>query len=931
MTNNHPKKRWPLRRSMVLALGLAFTLVFTVAESLLLFGVPFTSFAGLWADQEQEAMANLSAMADARKKELERWVEEARTDIMVHAKNPAFQHDVQTLVRSPSIPGGKNEESLAARARLHKHFDNILQGYYGEYDAIELIDARTGMILISTNHDAEGKDLGPMAYCQEARNPSVEEVVTAVRHEGGARPDLVFCRGIHAPGMGNENEVLAVLVFHNSMQNITTNMLHEGIGRTGEIVLVEQDGLLVAPLRYPLANGELAQPQVFVNKAKPASLAGKGIETMLVAPDYRGVEVLAATRHLRVTSELGWGLVVKMDRTEVLAPLIRTVFFHLVVVAGALLTCACVLVLIVVYFTRPLASLNRAAVAIKAGDFTTRVCPTGSREIWEVGLAFNGMAKRLEDWHAELTREVEKRTKELSESNQSLLESEARFRSLFENIHATTLLIDPDNGAIVDANNAAAAYYGWTKAQLRTMNFTEINTLSPEEIRTGMAATLAQERDYFLFQHRLADGSVKDVEVYTGPIKMDGKTLLCSIAHDITQRKLDEENRTHLEEQLRQAAKMEAVGRLAGGVAHDFNNMLSVIMGYLDFLKEDFAGNDNGMHSLTEIEKAASRSRDITRQLLGFSRKQTVAPKPVDMNDAITETQKNLGRLMGEDIEFVFHPGADLGRVLIDPSQIDQILMNLAVNARDAMPTGGKFILQTENRLLDADYCSTHPEATPGPHVMLAVSDTGVGMDKKTLSHIFEPFFTTKEVGKGTGLGLATVFGIVRQNMGFINAYSEPGQGTTFRIYLPQIVMDGVAEQATNAEEAVQKGAGTIFLVEDEEQVRTVTQKMLGGLGYTVVVAATPKEALHLSQGMTTTPNLLLTDVIMPEMSGRELGDALTAQWPDLRTIFMSGYTADLLAPHHVLTTGTHFLQKPFTRKELSRKVKEAMIGGNSL
>jgi len=928
MTNKQPNKRWPLRRSMVLVLGLAFALVFTVAESLLLFGLPFTSFTGLWAEQEQGAMANLSAMADARKKELEHWLEGARTDIMVHGENPSLQRDVQTLVRSPLIPSGKNEESLAAKARLHKHFDNILQGYYGEVDAIELIDARTGIALISTHQDEEGSNLKPMPYCKEARNPSVEEVVTVVRHKGDIHPDLIFCRGIHAP-MGGE--VLAVLVFHNSMQNITANLLHEGVGGTGEIVLVEQDGLLVAPLRYPLPNDELALPQVYVNKAKPAKLAGQGIETLLVAPDYRGVEVLAATRHLRVTSELGWGLVVKMDRAEVLAPLIRTVFFHLVVVAGALLICAGVLVLIVIYFTRPLASLNRAAVALKAGDFSTRVCPTGSREIWEVGLAFNGMAKRIEGWHAELTRKVEERTLEISNTNTALQESEARFRSLFENIHVTTLLIDPDNGAIADANNAAANYYGWSKEQLRTMFLTDINPLSFEKIKARIATTLANGRGYFLSQHRLADGSLRDIEVYVGPIQLGNKMLLCSIVHDITQRKLDEENRAHLEEQLRQAAKMEAVGRLASGVAHDFNNMLSVILGYLDLLKGNFAADSDVMHSLKEIEKAATRSKDITRQLLGFSRKQTIAPKPIDVNDAITETRKNLGRLMGEDIEFIFHPGSDLGRILIDPSQIDQVLMNLAVNARDAMPAGGKFILQTENRLLDADYCRSHPEATPGPYVMLTVSDTGMGMNRETLSHIFEPFFTTKEVGKGTGLGLATVFGIVRQNMGSINVYSEPNQGTTFRIYLPQIVVDDTAEQATDREEEAPKGAGTIFLVEDEEQVRVVTQKMLEGLGYTVIVAAAPKEALSLCQAMNTAPDLLLTDVIMPEMSGRELCDALTAKWPGLRTIFMSGYTADLLAPHHVLTTDTLFLQKPFIRKELARKVKEAMTGKDNL
>ncbi len=925
MTNNQSSHRWSLRRRMILAFGLTFFLVFAMSETIHVFGLPYTSFHGLLAEQQQEAMDHLASMASARKKELERWIEDRRTDIMIAGENPSLQQDVKTLVRSQT-----SEQGLAATTRLRQQFDNIVQGYHGEYDTIELIDARKGIVLISTTPGEEGKSLAPTHYYKEATNPAVDEVVIAAAHEDTTHPDLVFCRGVQSPGMGGENEILAVLVFHNPMQNIIDNLLHQDIGQTGEILLIDQDRRLVPPLRYPLPGDKLALPHVFINTAEPATLASQGVETQLIAKDYRGVEVLAATRHLRVTSELGWGMVVKMDQAEVLAPITRSFFFHIYVALGGLFFGVGIIHLLLSYFTRPLADLNRAAIALQNGDFTVRVSPTGSREIWEVGQAFNAMAQRIESWHAELTRAVEERTHELTETNRSLLESEARFRSLFENIHVTTLLIDPDTGAIIDANDAAASFYGWSKAQLRSMNIAEINTFSPEKVKANMATTLAQGQAYFLFQHRLADGSIKDVEVYAGQIQMADKSILCSIVHDVTQRKLDEKNRAQLEEQLRQSAKMEAVGRLAGGVAHDFNNMLSVILGYLGFLKEDFSANSEVMHSLTEIEKAAIRSKDITRQLLSFSRKQTIAPKPVDVNEAITETQKNLGRLMGEDIEFIFRPGANLGKILIDPSQIDQVLMNLAVNSRDAMPNGGKFIIETENRLLDAEYQRAHLEATPGPYVMLTVSDTGVGMDQDTTNHIFEPFFTTKEVGKGTGLGLATVFGIVQQNKGFINVYSEPGQGTTFRIYLPQLVEDATAGPAEEEQEPVTKGRGTILLVEDEEQVRIMTKRMLEGLGYNIVAAASPQEALSLCRAMTTAPDLLLTDVIMPGMSGRKLCDTLTAKWPTITTIFMSGYTADLLTPHQVLATGSHFLQKPFIRKELARKIKEAMIGKDS-
>lgn len=913
---------------MLLAFGLTFGLVFTVSEAILLFGVPFTAFQGLWTEQEQGAMANLDAMADARKKELERWVEERRADVMVQGENPSFRKDVQTLVRAPAPGPAHLGEAGAAGERLREHFGNIQQGFYREYDTIELIDARTGTILVSTLPGAEGGDASQAAYFKAAVNPTVEEVVMMESGENEGSAALVFARAIHGTDPGGEGGLLAVLVFHDPLRNITTSLLHEGIGKTGEIVLVEQDGRLVTPLRYPLPGGATARPQLFVNQAKPARLAAQGIEAGLISEDYRGVEVMAATRHLRVTSEFGWGVVVKMDQSEVLAPIVRTFFFHLVIVAVAVLVCAGVLVLIVAHFTRPFADLNRAASAIEAGDFTVRVSPSGSREMWTVARAFNAMAGRIESWHADLTNEVRKRTLDLSAANKALQESEARFRSLFENVHVVTLLIDPESGAILDANAAAAAYYGWPKEQLQAMTIAEINTLSPEEIQKEITAAAQGKRDYFLCRHRLADGSVKEVEVYSGPIQSGQKTLLCSIVHDITLRAQAEEDRARLEEQLRQAAKMEAVGRLAGGVAHDFNNMLSVILGRLELLKMDFSADNALMQHLVEIEKAANRSKEVTRQLLGFSRKQVIAPRPVDLNDAVAEIRPNLGRLMGEDIEFVLLPGAKLWKTMIDPSQLDQILMNLAVNARDAMPEGGRFILETKNRPLDPDYCREHAEGTPGPYVLLSVSDTGGGMDRETLSHIFEPFFTTKAADKGTGLGLATVFGIVQQNKGFLRVYSEPGQGTTFCIYLPGLGEEGhlSREAAAEEEEAAVRGSETILLVEDEEQVRTLTQRMLEELGYTVVAAASPEEALTLFHNLAALPDLLLTDVIMPGMSGRELHNRLAVSWPGMRAVFISGYTAELLAPHQVLAPGTHFLQKPFGLPELSRNIRAALL-----
>ncbi len=393
--------------------------------------------------------------------------------------------------------------------------------------------------------------------------------------------------------------------------------------------------------------------------------------------------------------------------------------------------------------------------------------------------------------------------------------------------------------------------------------------------------------------------------------------------HDIM--KHAEQERAKLESQLIQAQKMESVGRLAGGVAHDFNNMLSVILGYAELIKAKLPDGDPLLKDVLAIEKAASHSRDITRQLLAFSRKQIIAPRVMDLNDVIASSRNTLSRLIGEDIDLRFCPGNNLWRINFDPAQVEQILINLAVNARDAMPDGGKLTIETENCRLDAAYCLKHLGFKPGQYVFLGVSDDGTGMDKEIQSHLFEPFFTTKEVGKGTGLGLATVYGMVKQNGGFIICYSEPGRGTTFKIYIPKVSEeDETAEEPKEA--PVAHGAGMILLVEDDEMVREITKDILEEIGYTVLTVDTPQEAVALCENRGTLVDLLLTDVVMPEMSGKELGDRIAAIRPGIKVLFMSGYTSDVIAHRGVLEKGVHFIQKPFRVKDLARKIHE-LIG----
>jgi signal transduction histidine kinase/CheY-like chemotaxis protein len=403
----------------------------------------------------------------------------------------------------------------------------------------------------------------------------------------------------------------------------------------------------------------------------------------------------------------------------------------------------------------------------------------------------------------------------------------------------------------------------------------------------------------------------------------DGSTTWYGFNTDITDRKRAEEEKAGLEAQLHQAQKLESVGRLAGGVAHDFNNKLGVILGHAEIA---LAQVDPALplHAhLEEIHKAAGRSADLTRQLLAFARKQTIAPKVLDLNETVEGMLKMLRRLIGEDIQLAWQPEANLWPVRVDPSQIDQILANLCLNARDAIADVGKMTIETANSVFDADYCAAHAGFVPGEYVRLAVSDDGCGMDKETLAHVFEPFFTTK--GMGTGLGLAMVYGIVKQNDGFINAYSEPGQGTTFSIYLPRHA--GKAEQASteDAAEPLVRGHETILLVEDERAILEMTTEMLQLHGYVVLAAGTPGAAIRMAREHVGEIHLLMTDVVMPEMNGRDLARNLLSIYPHLKRLFTSGYSANVIAHRGVLDDGVHFLEKPFSMKGLAAKVRQAL------
>lgn len=549
----------------------------------------------------------------------------------------------------------------------------------------------------------------------------------------------------------------------------------------------------------------------------------------------------------------------------------------------------------------------------KSGDWKW-VLSAGKIVEWDK----EGRPLRLLGTHTDITP--------MKDAESALLREQAFTRAMLESLPGIFYLYTYPELRLVMWNKNHEEYLGFGSQDVRNRHILDWHVPEAKEAVLG-AVEEVMRKGVNVLEAPLMSKDGRAIPFFMTGVRFEaqGQLYLMGFGIDISERKHAEEEKAKLESQLVQAQKMEAVGQLAGGVAHDFNNMLSVILGHCELALAALDSAHPVRESITEIMKAGRRSADLTRQLLAFARKQTIAPQVLDLTDTVATMLKMLSRLIGEDIDLLWKPSHHRLPVKMDPAQLNQILANLVVNSRDAIVDVGKITIETGSAEFDREYCEDHIGFIPGKYVLLAVSDNGCGMDKETQERLFEPFFTTKEIGKGTGLGLATVYGIVKQNGGFVNVYSEPGQGTTFRIYFPLLETDEKTSEPAREIAELPRGVETVLVVEDEAALLRLAQRMLERLGYTVLVASNPVEAVETAAKHQAEIHLLITDVVMPGMTGRDTWRRLREIRPNLRCLFMSGYTANVIAHQGVLDEGVHFLQKPFTEEALARKIREAL------
>jgi PAS domain S-box-containing protein len=767
---------------------------------------------------------------------------------------------------------------------------------YPHFGSLVMVD-RAGRPVASSGPDERSAELEPAAFQRSVDGTQSWALARTASGEPGA---FVIYTPIRLTGA----QVVGVLVADVNLAYLSGAAEKAHAGGQDRVVVIDEDGrvVIVPGAPYPGAPPGSAWTRI----GSDAWRTGNGSARYQANGEMR----LAG---FATVPTLDWMVVVDRPESEALAPAQRLWHFALIGIAVTAILAVGVAILFARTLTRPVRELADAARAFGADDSVAPlpVWSAGSAEVQTLVDAFATMR------HNVLSREA------------ALRESEERYRLLVE--HFPEAIAVHSEGKLAYANpaylrlvsaNSVGELVGTPVLQFIDPSH---RAIAEERVRrvveSGASMALVEEQVF------RPDGQVVDIEVTAIPLSYEGRPAAQVLIRDVTARKEAEQALHEAEERLRQAQKMEAVGALAGGIAHDFNNLLTAINGFSQLLLWRLPPQDRSRTFVEEILKAGERASDLTRQLLAFGRRQVLQPRVIDLNETISEMDKLLHHVIGEDTELTYCLAPGLDPIKADPGQIGQVVMNLVVNARDAMPHGGKITIETANVDLDDSYERSHGLARVGPHVLLMVRDTGTGMDRATQQRIFEPFFTTKSPGKGTGLGLATVYGIVKQSDGDIWVESEQGRGTVFRIYLPRSE-EGISQPgfAPGPAESIPHGSETVLLVEDELGVRGLAIAVLESSGYTVLSTEQPEQAVELSDRHEGSIDLLLTDVVMPGMSGHDVAKAISVRRPETKVLFMSGYTPDVALRHGVLATSA-YLQKPFSPAALARKVRNVLDG----
>jgi PAS domain S-box-containing protein len=818
---------------------------------------------------------------------------------MLAESSRRMRHDVRRLAADPAIVAFVSQPTAATEAVAQR----ILMRQQGgaSRPVALLLVGRDGEPLMTVGSPPPAGAAAPRP--SPAPPVAAAGPVTATRAGAWVAPlyrgDSTVLYQVTAPVLGTGGDTLGYLVEHRQLSTGQGAAQLSGvIGPHASLRIGNAAGGVWTDLTGPVAGPTATVPVGFASEYATAD----------------GTRWLGVVRPIPTTP---WSLWVQAPRRTVLEPAARFVLN----IAGIAALIVALGTLAVWLLSRqvmgPLTEISGAARDLARGDYTRRVTTRRADELGSLARSFNSMATQVEA----ASRELRAHAGDLQAANEELRESERRYRQLVE-ILPDAILVHRD-GTVRFANPAAATLFGASDPE--SLIGRAVADLVADEERADVARRIirAQEEGQpspVAERHlRRLDGTTCTVEGASTPLLVEDGPAVLSILRDVSERK-------RLENRIRQAQKMEAVGQLAGGVAHDFNNLLTVITSYSGMLLTELPAGDPTREDIAEIAGAAERAAALTRQLLAFSRQQMLQPQVIDPNQAVADMERMLRRVLPADIRLETRLDRSAGHVCADPGQLEQVVMNLSLNARDAMPDGGTIVIETAGVVLGEDDAVLHAGAAVGPYVTITVTDDGRGMTEDVRARIYEPFFTTKEAGRGTGLGLATVYGIVQQSGGHIWCYSEPGRGTVFKVYLPR-VDDMANDPRSRLEEAVVETpvSETILLAEDELAVRTVARRILERAGYTVLAAASGAEALQLCMGHDGPIHLLLTDMVMPDMGGRELATHFREHHPDAPVVYMSGYTEDVMLRQSVGEPGVGFVQKPFTPQSLVEKLQDVL------